>query len=220
MIEWNIQSRARVCQACRKHFADREAFHTLLFDQKQSYERLDICENCWTTQYSQGATDRKGFVSYWQCVYSVPPAAPAEPIQKENAESLLRKLIELNDPAHSGALFILAVMLERKRLFKIKAQLNQEGHRAFVYEHVQSGDLFTIPDPNLQLDQLEEVQRDVGQLLEHGLPGATNPTSANEPRLASPDTEQSASQPAMAALNSPAAPIPPNPTTTATERTS
>jgi hypothetical protein len=181
MIEWNIQSRGHVCQACHRHFADGEPFHTLLFDQKQCYQRLDVCEACWTAQYSQGATDRKGFVSYWQGVYELPKPAPADPIQKESAETLLRKLIELKDPSHAGALFILAVMLERKRLFKVKAQLNENGQRAFVYEHAKSGDLFTIPDPNLQLDQLEEVQRDVAHLLEHGLSAAPAPPSAAAP---------------------------------------
>ena len=39
----------------------------------------------------------------------------------------------------------------------------------FVYEHVKTGDVLTIPDPNLQLSQLEEVQRAVAHLLEHGL---------------------------------------------------
>ncbi len=172
MIEWNIQSRAHSCQACHKHFAEREPFHTLLFDQKQSYERLDVCEACWSSQFSQGATDRKGFVSHWQSVYVMPAAAPPDPIQKETAETLLRKLVERNDPQHAAALFILAVMLERKRLFKVKAQINQDGQRAFVYEHAKSGDLFTIPEVQLQLDQLDEVQRDVAHLLEHGLPSS------------------------------------------------
>ena len=168
MIEWNIQCRAQACQACHKPFAHKELFHTLLFDHKHAYERLDVCENCWKTQFSQGATDRKGFVSYWQSVYEVPPAAAPDPIQKETAESLLRKLIEQNDPSHAAARFILAVMLERKRLLKVKAQLLEDQQRVFVYEHVKTGDLFQIPDPNLKLDQLEEVQRDVARLLEPG----------------------------------------------------
>jgi hypothetical protein len=200
MIDWNIQSRGHVCQACHKHFADGEPFHTLLFDQKQSYERLDVCQACWNAQFSQGATDRKGFVSYWQSVYQAPSAAPPDPIQKDTAESLLRKLIELKDPKHAGALFILAVMLERKRLFKVKAQLTQDGQRAFVYEQAKTGDLFTIPDPNLQLDQLEEVQRDVAHLLEHGLGEAAAPTasaaplSPNQAAIVPPETEPPAAQ--------------------------
>src|ERR1041385_7629259 len=101
MIEWNIQSRGHLCQACHRHFADQEPFHTLLFDDKQCYQRLDVCEAWWTTPYSQGATDRKGFVSYWQGVYQVPPPAPPDAIQKETAETLLRKLIEFNDARHA-----------------------------------------------------------------------------------------------------------------------
>jgi hypothetical protein len=174
MVDWNIQSRAHTCQACQKAFVDKEAFWTLLFDQKQAYERLDVCGGCWSTQFSQGATDRKGFISFWQSVYAVPPSAPPDPIKKETAESLLRKLIEQNDPSHAAARFILAVMLERKRLLKIKAQLTEDQQRIFIYEHVKSGDLFNILDPNLQLDQLEEVQRDVAQLLEHGVDPVEN----------------------------------------------
>jgi hypothetical protein len=175
MIEWNIQSRAHACQACHKPFANREPFHTLLFDHKSAYERLDVCENCWTAQYSQ-ATDRKGFVSCWQSVYTVPPAALPDPIQKETAESLLRKLIQQNDPSHAAARFILAVMLERKRLLKVKAQLLENQQRTFVYEHAGTGDLFQIADPNLKLDKLEEVQRAVARLLEHGSEPAASGT--------------------------------------------
>jgi hypothetical protein len=102
-------------------------------------------------------------------MYEAPPAALPDPIQRETAETLLRKLIELSDPKHGAAAYILAVMLERRRLLKVKEQVVREGQRVFIYEQPRSGDVFTIPDPNLQLDQLEEVQRDVATLLEHGL---------------------------------------------------
>jgi len=168
MTEWNIQSRAHACSACAKPFVDRESYHTLLFDEKAEFRRSDICQACWQKQYSDGARDRKGFISYWQGVYEA-PAPPSDPIKKENAESLLRKLIELNDPHFIPAGYILAVMLERKRLLRVKEQLVRDGHRVFVYEQPGTGDIFTITDPNLQLNQLEQVQHDVAQLLEHGL---------------------------------------------------
>ncbi len=168
MTEWNIQSRAHVCSSCGNAFADQQAYHTLLFDEKADFRRSDVCQACWQKQYSEGARDRKGFISYWQGVYEA-PAPPVEVIQKENAESLLRKLIELNDPRYIPAGYILAVMLERKRLLKVKEQLVRDGQRVFVYEQPRTGDVFTIIDPALKLDQLEQVQRDVAALLEHGL---------------------------------------------------
>ncbi|HZM05003.1 MAG TPA: hypothetical protein VFC44_18535 [Candidatus Saccharimonadales bacterium] len=167
--EWNLQSRAHACQACHQPFADKESYHTLLIEERQQYLRLDICQGCWETQYREGASDRKGFISQWQGVYQVPPPAPPEPIQKESAETLLRKLIEANDPKHGPVCYILAVMLERKRLLKIKEQIQSDGHRIFIYEQPRTGDVFTITDPNLQLNQLEEVQRAVADLLAHGV---------------------------------------------------
>jgi len=176
MTEWHIQSRAHACEACGKPFADKQNYHTLLFDEKADFRRSDICEACWQKQYSDGARERKGFISYWHGIYEAPPP-PTEAIQKETAESLLRKLIEQNDPHYIAAGYILAVMLERKRLLKVKEQLIRDGRRVFVYEQPHTGDVFTIIDPNLQLNQLEAVQRDVAALLEHGL----NPPAAAQP---------------------------------------
>jgi len=210
MTEWNIQSRAHACAACGKPFVDQEAYHTLLFDEKADFRRSDICQACWQKQYSEGARDRKGFVSYWQGVYVAPPAQ-VDAIKKETAESLLRKLIELNDPRYIPAGYILAVMLERKRLLKVKEQLVRDGRRVFIYEQPATGDVFTIIDPALQLNQLEQVQRDVAALLEHGL----NPPAAESP----PTSAEAAPAPAPAELP-PATTEPSAPTVPEAPRTS
>lgn len=180
MVEWNIQSRAHACQACAHDFQKGESLHTLLFDERDVYRRLDVCDACWQAQHAQGSNHRRGFVSHWQSTFEPAPSAPPDPIQKETAESLLRKLMERSDPQHAGAVFILAVMLERKRLLKAKAQTVESGRRTLIYEHARTGDVFTVSDPGLQLDQLEAVQRDVASLLEQGLPEA-NSTPAGAP---------------------------------------
>jgi len=189
MNEWNIQSRGHACQSCHRPFANGETYHTILFDEKRDFQRTDVCEKCWTEQFTE-SRDRKGFISCWHAIYEVPPA-PVEVIQKENAETLLRKLIELNDPKFTAASYILAVMLERKRILKVKEQIRTEGKRIFIYEQPKTGDVFTIPDPDLQLNQLEEVQRDVAQLLEHGLPGEAAPASAGPPVETAHSSDQS-----------------------------
>ena len=173
MNEWHIQSRAHACQSCGQGFRDRTPYHTLLFDGKRELTRLDICTECWQKQFAE-ARDKQGFLSHWQGLYEVAPVAAPEAIQKDTAESLLRKLVELNDPTYLPASYILAVILERKRVLRVKEQIRFEGRRTFIYEQPKTGDLFTIPDPDLQLDQLEAVQRQVGSLLEHGL----NPPAA------------------------------------------
>lgn len=176
MNEWNIQSRAHACEACQKPFADQQQYHTVLLEEKHDLRRQDVCAGCWQAQFSAAAA-RLGFISHWQGVYEAPPPV-TEAIQRETAETLLKKLIELNDPRHMPAGYILAVMLERKRVLKVKEQIICDGKRTFIYEQPKTGEVFTITDPDLHLDQLEEVQRDVAHLLEHGLnPPEPQPTS-------------------------------------------
>jgi hypothetical protein len=179
MNEWNIQSRAHVCEACARPFADRQPYHTLLLDEKVGLRRSDICEPCWQKQFAGDAARRAGFISQWQGIFEVPPPV-ADAIQKETAETVLRKLIEQNDPCYAPAAYILAVMLERKRILKVKEQIVRDGQRVFIYEQPKTGDIFTIADPNLHLDQLEAVQRDVAMLLEQGLNPVVTPAAEIE----------------------------------------
>src|SRR2546427_10342120 len=73
MIDWNIQSRAHACQACGKPFLDKQPYHTLLFDQKAGYERLDVCAPCWAAQYSHGATAAKDSSHIGRALLNCPP---------------------------------------------------------------------------------------------------------------------------------------------------
>jgi hypothetical protein len=174
MNEWNIQSRARSCHRCGQPFVDKQPFHTLLFEEKGVLIRIDVCDDCCKEHYAPAADRGAHYISYWQGVFEPPPPPSAEPIQKATAETLLRSLIESQEPKYGPACYILAVMLERKRVLKVKEQFVRDGRRTFIYEHPKSGDVFSIGDPDLQLNQLEEVQRMVASLLEHGFPQETS----------------------------------------------
>lgn len=205
MNEWNIQSRGHACEACQQPFADKQVYHTLLFEAAPDLRRSDVCEACWQKQSAEAA-GQKGLISRWQGTYEA-PAPVVEAIQKENAETLLKKLIELNDPRYIPAGFILAVMLERKRILKVREQILHEGKRTFIYEQPKTGEVLTITDPDLHLNQLEAVQRDVAHLLEHGLtPPATETASTSAtpaPSEATPDSPAPEDEGALAAATTP-----------------
>lgn len=191
MIDWHIQSRAHHCQHCNEPFKDKQTYYTLLFEERQGYSRLDVCEPCWGKGFAvimEGRSTRQ--MSQWHGVYVAPPATPPDPIQKESAEGLLRKLVALQSAEHMASCYILAAMLERKRILKVKEQLKRDGRRVFLYEHPKTGDLFTIVDPNLQLNQLEKVQRDVANLLERGIdPAPVDPNAPAAPQPQATTTE-------------------------------
>ena len=192
MNEWNIQSRAHACEACGQPFADKQAYHTLLLHQPPELRRTDICEACLQKQSAPGAQPPAGFISRWQGVYEAPPPV-VDVIHKDTAETILRKLIEQNDPRNAAAGYILAVMLERKRILKVKEQIIRDGQRTFIYEQPRTGDIFTIADPHLRLDQLEQVQRDVAALLERGV-NPPEPAAENQAAPVAEAEQDSAEQ--------------------------
>jgi len=161
MTEWDIQPRSPVCTSCQRPFADKQIYHTLLSMTATGYARRDLCDAC------IASAARDGAISYWQGEYKLPPPPPPEVVQKETAETLLRRLVGLNDPAQAAACYILAVMLERKRILKHRNTVTDAaGAELLVYEHADSGESFTVSDPHLRLDQLEEVQQRVAELLQ------------------------------------------------------
>ena len=195
-MDWHFRSRSNQCKDCETAFEDEQPYHTILFRGLESLERQDICPNCWDKTYKANPKETQGYISHWQGIYEVPPPPPPEAIQKDNAETLLKKLIEQNDPEHTEACFILAVMLERKKVIKNKDQVRQgDGTRLLIYEHTKNGDVFTILDPALKLTELTHVQTKVAQLLENGLNPKPNSENDNSAIECDPNAEASVTAP-------------------------
>jgi len=162
MTEWNIQSRSEACTNCSNSFGDKEVYHTILMPDTSGYLRRDLCETC------VKEVPRDGMLSYWQGEYRLPLPPVPEPMQRDKVEMLLRQLIESDNPEDAEATYVLMVMLERKRIVHHRlTQTTESGIELLVYEHAKTGELFTIPDPHLRLDQLEHVQQRVIELLEN-----------------------------------------------------
>jgi hypothetical protein len=157
--EWAIKHRADTCAVTHRPFAAGENFYTLLFRDGDGYRREDLSEEAW-----QGRNENIQPFSFWKTRYEpLPPQAP-EPLAKENAEQLFRRLITSENPP-ANACYVLAAMLERKRVLKHVRTENAANKRVLIYEHGISGDVFIVPDPQLRLDELESVQDEVAQLL-------------------------------------------------------
>lgn len=159
--EWNIKPRARVCGVCGADFPEGSECVSALFATEGGYERRDYCPACWKER-----RDGDEPFSQWQSAIAATSVAKDEPIKRETAETLLRRLVELDDPANVNVIYILAVMLERKRqLIERDARPRPEGGILRIYEHKASGDTFLIVDPQLRLDAIGEVQKQVIMLL-------------------------------------------------------
>lgn len=161
--EWPIKQRADACARTGRAFTPGEQFYTLLFREADGFRREDLSEEAWAAR-----NENIQPFSFWKTRYEPPPPAPREPLARETAEELLRRLLADNDPAHANACYVLAAMLERKRALKqVNTGLASGGRPVLVYEHAKTGDVFIVPNPQLKLDQLERVQEEVSQLLKN-----------------------------------------------------
>lgn len=163
--DWPIKHRADTCARTGHAFEPGEQFYTLLFREGEGYRREDLSEEAW----AQRNENIRPF-SFWKSRYEPPPAAPPEALAKESAEDLLRRLLGQNDASTANACYVLAAMLERKRVLKQIKTEQSEGRPVLIYEHAKSGDVFIVPDVRLRLDELEHVQEEVSQLLRSAAP--------------------------------------------------
>ena len=184
--DWTIQARAECCDVTGRPFVDGEHFFTLLYRGKgDALHRRDVSEEGWRTLQEAGTSEEPPF-SFWRSKFTAPAAAASATLPKEDAESLLRRFLSEGRPEQARAAYILAVMLERQRVLRPTdtRENGSEGERLLMYEHARTGETFVVADPRLRLDQLEEVQREVAELLASsaaGSPAAIPPPELPEP---------------------------------------
>jgi hypothetical protein len=192
---WNIRSRSHTCLQTGEAFADGETFYTALFEDPKTDElvRRDYSVTAW-----EAVRRELHPFSFWKSVYEAPRTeAKPEVVEKESAEGLLRRLIEEDTAGTENTRYILAVMLERKKILKHTATRETEDANFLIYEHPKSGEVYIIRDPELRLDQVEAVQREVTLLLSHGSAPPVE-EAAPAPDTDAPDPSDSPAEPSAA----------------------
>ena len=180
--EWNIQSRALQCAVSGRPFEKGERIFSALYWREGHYARVDLCAEAW-----QARNDNIEPLSAWQTDFVPPAPPPPETLKKDDAESLLRRLVAANEPGTLNARYILALMLERKKVLRQVERQRQEGGSILVYEHLPSGEVWLIEDPGLKLGELSAVQDEVAHLLapaEGSISAESGPSAAVSPEPA------------------------------------
>ncbi len=156
---WQIKRRSDLCAGTNEPFADKEEIMTRLLFKDGEYVREDYKLAWWNEHKPDHG------LSAWKGVFHVPPP-PTEVVKKENAETLLRKMVAKEDADDTNAIYILAVMLERKKILAEKeVQTREDKVKILVYEHKKTGETFLVIDPELKLAEIEKVQEEVVGLL-------------------------------------------------------
>jgi hypothetical protein len=149
-----------MCAVTGTPFVEGEFFYTLLFDHEGQYERLDLSETAWEERKKDPSASIP--FSLWRSAYELRVKPTPEAFPNNDPERMLRHLLASNDIKNLHIIYILGVMLERKKILK---PLPSTQPSLLVYEHASTGETFLIEDPHLSLENLLQVQQEVSVLL-------------------------------------------------------
>ncbi|MCU0751999.1 MAG: hypothetical protein MUC40_03005 [Akkermansiaceae bacterium] len=163
---WHVRSRSRECAATGRAFADGETIVTALYPDPESsgYLRRDYALEAWNELPADADTP----FSSWKTTFSAPTGNEREnPVEKLSAEELLHRLVVEDEDHTENTRYILAVMLERRKILRETDNQRTPTGILRVYEHRKTGEVYLIRDPDIPLDQVESVQNEVIVLLEN-----------------------------------------------------
>ncbi len=165
---WKIRSRAHHCSKTGVAFEEGQFFYTCISEDPETedaFVRHDYCEEAWkVVQPTLGADT----FSYWRSKYEGPDHSHSEEAaaQQADAETLLNRMVEEDDPRMDKARYILVLSLERRKVLRQVGERRTEDRRLLIYEHRKTGEVIMVTDPEVRLDEVDALQDEVARLLE------------------------------------------------------
>lgn len=155
--DWEIKSRAERCAVSGKPFREGEEFMSVLFQGGEGLDRVDLSLAAWK---DWDAGDREP-LSNWKSRFQPGPEPESETVDKQDAESELRRLLDKGSPESAKLCRLLALLLERKRILKLRERIDQPDRRLLVFEHTDTQESFIVPDVDFSLAELDGLRDEI-----------------------------------------------------------
>lgn len=160
-----------ICGITGQAIAPGEAYFAALRETPEGFERLEFSAGAWKEWPDQ---EKARLLAFWRAMM---PAADAERdrrrvlVDDEVLAELVRRLSEVTEPEKLAFRFMLGLILMRKKKLVFEGSERDEGGRDVwrVRFRKEEGAGFALIDPKLSESQLEEVGRQVGQILYGGI---------------------------------------------------
>jgi hypothetical protein len=155
--DWEIKSRAEHCAVSGKAFREDEEFMSVLFQGEEGLERMDMSLVAW----KEWEADETEPLSCWKSRFQPGPEPESETVDKQDAESELRRLLDQGAPESAKLCRLLALLLERKRILKLREKIDQPDRQLLVFEHTDTQESFLVPDVDFKLSDLDTLRDEI-----------------------------------------------------------
>lgn len=145
-------------------------FYTLLRREGDELKREDLCAEAFSNLTKDSPKGAAPF-SFWRSKFDPPAPAAAETVTRADAETHLRQVLAEGPlPEKRGVAYLLAALLERKRIIKPVAVPpgGAQAAQVLAYEHTKSGEIFLVPDAAPSFDEITRLQSELAGILGAG----------------------------------------------------
>lgn len=174
-LDWQIEKRSDRCCLCQVPFREGQEVMSALVVEEAAMVRTDVCLPCFPLL-------ERDVVSCWKVRILPPEQAASEPVPADASERILRKFMAMRGGRARNVRYILAAMLERKRILvqRDRVAVPEEGKTILIFEHRKTGETFPVEDPRLSLSDIRAVQETVREILDGELADPPRGTPENQ----------------------------------------
>ena len=160
-MEWKVERGERRCQGCEAQFQEGDEYYSALLDHGVEFERRDYCHKCWD-QAREGAQT----FSFWKT--RIPFKEEEKKLFVDDAVifEFFERLENEQEASRVNFRYLLALILMRKKGLKFTDIQHEGGDEFLILKQPKTDREFRVFNPRLSEEQLEQVQQDIGQILD------------------------------------------------------
>ncbi len=158
MSEYQIQPNTRRCATTGRELRPGEPHFSVLLDESGKFVRKDYGVEAW-----QGPP--AGAFSFWQGRIGAGSAPRRPTFDDELLMDCFHRLERETEPSKLGFRYVLALLLLRRKRFKLEGSRQEIGQSSLHLRCPRTGARVIVLDPGLTDEEIESVQDDVFQAL-------------------------------------------------------
>ncbi len=172
--QWQVETPKGCCGVTGRQLAEGEPFYTVLFEEGESFRRVDFSVEAW-----QG-TPPGSFCSFKT---RVPPKERRKKVfvEDEILVQFFQRLAEETEPARLQFRFVLALILMRKRLLRYEGSVADQSQEVWTLTLLRDRTAHQVINPRLTEEQIEGVSRQLGTILHNDMGTWTDLEPVSQP---------------------------------------
>ncbi len=157
MLDFEVQRCTRVCAATERELKPSEPFYSVLVQQGADIVRQDFSETAW-------AGPPEHAIGFWKSEMPDPSARKLHWAPNDVMRNYFRQLVEHGKDQDTT--FVLALLLVRRRLMKLKeAERNEGEQEVMVLYCAKADETYRVPVVEPTPKRIQEIQDHLAKLL-------------------------------------------------------